>query len=78
MVIPSADEIDILYQLARIGNMQKISERAEYLIALDPAYAPFAKRVQTLAQGYHSKALAAFVARYQTGDEAPPVAPASV
>jgi PAS domain S-box-containing protein len=77
LVIPPAEEIDILYQLARIGNMQKISERADYLIALDAAYAPFAKRVQALAQGYHSKALAAFVARYQTGDEAPPVAPAS-
>ena len=64
LVIPPAQEIEILYQLARIGNMQKISERADYLHALDASYAPFAKRLHALAQGYHSKALTAFVARY--------------
>jgi CheY-like chemotaxis protein len=67
LVIPPAQEIAILYQLARIGNMQKISERADYLHTLDPAYAPFAKRLHALAQGYHSKALTAFVARYHSG-----------
>jgi PAS domain S-box-containing protein len=73
MVIPPADEIDVLFQLARIGNMQKIIERADYLLTLDPAFGPFAKRVQALAHGYHSKALVAFVARYQSGQEAPPL-----
>jgi PAS domain S-box-containing protein len=67
LVVPPAQEIEILYQLARIGNMQKISERADYLHALDAAYGPFAKRLHALAQGYHSKALTAFVARFQAG-----------
>jgi CheY-like chemotaxis protein len=71
LVIPPAQEIEALYQLARIGNMKKISERATYLQELDPAYAPFAKRVHTLAQGYHSKALLAFVARYRRGPGTP-------
>ncbi len=75
LVIPPAQEIEILFQLARIGNMQKISERADILQQLDPAYTPFARRLHALAQGYHSKALTAFVARYRAGADAPAAAP---
>ncbi|MEO7576126.1 MAG: response regulator [Massilia sp.] len=78
LVIPPAAEIDALYHLVRLGNMQKIAERAAHLQALDPAYAPFAKRLHALAQGYQSKALAAFVARHRRGHEAPPVLDAPV
>jgi PAS domain S-box-containing protein len=72
LVIPPAQEIEALWQLARIGNMSTIRERANYLTALDPAYAPFAQRVQLLAQGYHSKAMLAFVARYRSESTVPP------
>jgi signal transduction histidine kinase/DNA-binding NarL/FixJ family response regulator len=72
IVAPPPDEIEELWQLAQIGNMRKIHERAAYLQALDPAYGPFARRLDTLAQGYHSKQLAAFVARFRTEDAVPP------
>jgi hypothetical protein len=72
MAVPPADEIEALWQMTRIGNMRRIREQAAYLRGLDPAYAPFANRVDALAQGYHSKQLVAFVARYRTEDEAPP------
>jgi signal transduction histidine kinase/CheY-like chemotaxis protein len=72
LVVPPAQEIEVLWQLVRIGNMRKIRERASYLQALDPAYAPFANRLHTLAQGYHSKDLAAFVERYRTESAVPP------
>ncbi len=72
LVVPPAGEIDILWQLVRIGSMREVRERADYLQALDPAYAPFAARLHALAQGYHSKNLAAFVARYRTEDTVPP------
>jgi len=42
LVIAPAEEIEALYQLVRIGNMQSIGERADHLQALDPVYAPFA------------------------------------
>jgi CheY-like chemotaxis protein len=71
-VVPPADEIEVLWQLARIGSMREIRERASHLRALDPVYAPFAARLETLAQGYHSKELAAFVGRYRTADAVPP------
>jgi len=69
---PPAEEIEELWRLAQIGNMRQIREQAAYLRELDPAYAPFANRLDTLAQGYHSKQLAAFVARFRTEDAVPP------
>jgi CheY-like chemotaxis protein len=72
MVAPPAEEIEELWQLAQIGNMRKIREQAAYLQGLDPAYGPFASRLDALAQGYHSKQLAAFVARFRTEKAVPP------
>jgi CheY-like chemotaxis protein len=72
LVAPPADEIEELWQMAQIGNMRQIRARAAYLRELDPAYAPFANRVDALAQGYHSKHLAAFVARFRAADAVPP------
>jgi len=73
IVAPPAEAIEELWQLAQIGNMRKIREHAAYLQGLDPAYGPFAHRVDALAQGYHSKQLAAFVARFRTENAVPPV-----
>jgi len=52
--------------------MRKIREQAAYLQGLDPAYGPFARRLDALAQGYHSKQLADFVARFRAEDAVPP------
>jgi CheY-like chemotaxis protein len=73
MAVPPAEEIEELWQLAQIGNMRKIREQAAYLRVLDPAFGPFASRLDALAQGYHSKQLAAFVARFRTEKAVPPV-----
>ena len=67
LVIPPAQEIEELWHLARIGNMRTISVQADRLVTLDPAFAPFAQRLQSLAQGYHSKALLAFLELYRAG-----------
>jgi signal transduction histidine kinase/CheY-like chemotaxis protein len=72
MAVPPADEIEQLWQLARMGNMSKIREQAAYLRGLDPAYGPFANRLDAMAQAYHSKQLAAFVARFRTERAVPP------
>jgi CheY-like chemotaxis protein len=70
--VPPADEIEVLWQLVRMGTMRKIREQAAHLRALAPAYAPFADHLDALARGYHSKDLAAFVARYRTEDTVRP------
>ena len=69
MAVPPADEIETLWHLAQIGNMREIRARAAHLRGLDAAYAPFANRLDTLAQGYHSKQLVAFVARFRSDSE---------
>jgi len=57
MVVPDAQELELLHELARIGNMRSIGERAEHLAALDPDYQPFARRLRDLAQRFQSRAI---------------------
>lgn len=73
LVIPPAQEIEALWQLAQIGNMRTIKEQAQYVESLDPAYAPFAQRLGVMAQGYQSLALVAFLERYRTEITVPPL-----
>jgi signal transduction histidine kinase/DNA-binding NarL/FixJ family response regulator len=72
MTVPPADEIEVLWQLVQIGNMRRIREQAAHLRGLDPAYGPFAHRLDMLAQGYHSKQLVTFVARFRAENAVPP------
>ncbi len=68
-VIPPQDEIERLYQLAQMGNMQNIRARADYLKDLDPRYASFTKKLLDLAENYQSKAIVALVEQYRAGHE---------
>jgi CheY-like chemotaxis protein len=70
LVIPPGDEIDALYQLAMVGNMQSLCARADYLKGLDARYAPFAQQLRALAETYQSKAILALVARLRKEHEA--------
>jgi hypothetical protein len=53
--------------------MRQVREHAAHLRERDPAYAAFANRLDALAQGYHSKQLAAFVTRYRAENVVPPL-----
>jgi PAS domain S-box-containing protein len=66
LVAPPPDEMAVLRQLARIGNMRQIRERADELKRLDPRYAPFAERLARLAEQCQSKAIANMVEWYST------------
>jgi len=72
MAVPPADQIEALWQLAQMGNMRKIRDQAAYVRGLDPTYAAFASRLDTLAQGYQTKQLVAFVARFRAENAVPP------
>jgi signal transduction histidine kinase/ligand-binding sensor domain-containing protein/CheY-like chemotaxis protein len=63
--LPSHDEMEKLYQLARMGNMQNICMQADYLTGLNPRYGAFARQLRQLAEGYQSKAIVALVERYR-------------
>ncbi len=60
-VVPPREELEILHRLALVGVLRDIRERADYLVDLDPRYAPFVRRLRSLAEGYQSKAILALV-----------------
>ncbi|EKE17374.1 MAG: hypothetical protein ACD_10C00478G0001, partial [uncultured bacterium] len=61
---PPEDEMDVLHQLARGGNMRDIRERADHIEAMDIRYQAFAERLRQLAKTYQSKAILAMVNEY--------------
>jgi PAS domain S-box-containing protein len=67
--IPPPDEIDELYRLARMGNMQDIHAYANHLHKLDSRYAAFAGKLHDLADNYQSKAIVALIERYRIKQE---------
>lgn len=64
LIVPSTDEMEILYELAMLGSMKKIRERAIYLEELDKKYAPLAAKLKDLAQGFQEKAIVNLVKQY--------------
>jgi signal transduction histidine kinase/DNA-binding NarL/FixJ family response regulator len=62
---PPQEELDILLDLAMMGNMQKIKKRAAYIKQLDELYEPFASELQTLAKNYKERAVLALIKKYK-------------
>ncbi|MFL6696824.1 MAG: ATP-binding protein, partial [Vitreoscilla sp.] len=67
LVVPAADELELLHALARMGNMRSLGERAEYLARLDPVYQPFADRLRELAQRFQSRAILDWISDLRAG-----------
>ena len=67
--IPPREEIEQLYQLARLGNMQQIRAQANHLHKLDARYAPLANQLYKLAEAYQSKAIVALVEQCRAKQE---------
>jgi CheY-like chemotaxis protein len=57
MAAPLAEELEVLYRQARMGNMQEIMAQAERLARLDERYRAFADQLVALARNYQSKAV---------------------
>ncbi|MEM9542157.1 MAG: ATP-binding protein [Cyanobacteria bacterium P01_E01_bin.42] len=68
-IIPPAEEMEILYELAMIGSMKKIRDRATYLETLDEKYMPFANRLKDLAHGFQEEEIVALIEKYLGGEE---------
>jgi signal transduction histidine kinase/DNA-binding NarL/FixJ family response regulator len=66
LIVPSREEIETLHELAQVGNMRDIRERAEHLRSMDSRYAAFAARLEILAQRYESQAIVTLIERYRT------------
>jgi signal transduction histidine kinase len=64
LLVPPQEEIEILHQLALVGNMRHLRQRAVYLTALDARYGPFAAELSQLTNGYQSQAILDLVEKY--------------
>ena len=61
MVAPSGEELTLLLELAKMGNIGRILERAVFLEQLDSQYLPFAQRLCQLAESFEEKKLRKFI-----------------
>ena len=66
MVAPPPQEMRHLLELAKIGNMRDIRERATAIAAQHEQYRPFAEHLRSLADGYQSKAILELIHGYDT------------
>lgn len=64
LIAPPTKEIEVPYELAMLGSMKKIRERAFYLEELDPQYLPFPNKLKDLAQGFQEKAILNLIEQY--------------
>jgi CheY-like chemotaxis protein len=66
LVAPPTDELDLLYHLAKVGNMNSIRAQAERLGALGAEYQPLAERLRHLAGHFQSRAILELVKKFRT------------
>jgi signal transduction histidine kinase/FixJ family two-component response regulator len=57
LVAPPLAELDVLYDLARAGNMRNIRKQADRIASLDERYRPFADKLRQLARAFDSKGI---------------------
>ena len=56
-------ELEILYELAMLGKMRDIRERANHLEDLDKKFIPFARKLRKLAQSFEDEQILAMVSK---------------
>lgn len=64
LIVPPPEEIEILYELAMLGSMKKIRERAIYLEELDQQYLPFTDKLKDLTQDFQEKEIVKLIEKY--------------
>jgi CheY-like chemotaxis protein len=65
MVMPPREEIEVLYRLAKGGNMRSIRARADHVRAMGSDYEPFARQLQVLADEFQSMAIVEFITAHR-------------
>jgi len=68
IVAPPQKEMNVLYELAMMGDIKGISEQADKFEQLDPQWIPFAKKLRRLANGFQEKQILEFVKKYITDE----------
>ncbi|NEP01035.1 MAG: HAMP domain-containing protein [Symploca sp. SIO2E9] len=64
MVAPPTEYMELLWDLAKKGRLQKILEEAEKIEQLAPQFIPFAQQLRQLSQGFQVKQLRALIQKH--------------
>ncbi|MBD2013428.1 AAA family ATPase [Microcoleus sp. FACHB-53] len=68
LIAPPAEEIAALLNLAMMGDLQAIAERAATLETLDPQLIPFATHLRQLAKGFKARQIREFIKQFQRSE----------
>ncbi len=66
---PPSEELDILFDLAMRGNMQRVRERAAKIAQADDKYRPFANQLRQLAREFRDKEILTLIQQLMENDE---------
>ncbi|KAF3997991.1 ATP-binding protein [Glaciimonas immobilis] len=69
LIIPRADEIEKLYQLALAGNVRNIIKYAQKMIERDTRYRMFGEKLCVLANDYQTKAILTLIERHMVAKD---------
>jgi signal transduction histidine kinase len=69
LIPPPTEELKALHELAMMGKIRAIQERAEQIKQLDQNFAPFANKLQTLARNFEDEQILALVEEYWQNGE---------
>jgi hypothetical protein len=64
LVPPPREELELLYELARFGNMARIQEYTRELEDRSPTYRAFARRLNRLAEGFEDEQIQTMLKQY--------------
>ncbi|NEO92083.1 MAG: response regulator [Moorea sp. SIO3G5] len=64
IIPPPLEEMEVLYELAMLGSMKKIRERAILIQHLHENYLPFANKLKDLADGFQEQEILTLVETY--------------
>jgi hypothetical protein len=68
LIAPCAEEIAALLDLAMMGDLQGIAERAAKIETLDPQLVPFATHLRQLAKGFRARQIREFIQQFQRSE----------
>ena len=64
MTPPPKAELRAVYELAKLGKMKHIRQKADEIRGMDPAFEPFADRLKRMARAFEDKRIIEFVKRF--------------
>ena len=64
MTLPPKAELMTIYELAKLGKMKRVRQKADDLKEMDAVFEPFANRLKRMARTFEDKQMIAFLETY--------------